>query len=240
MPKSIVMDERDAIVSIGERRLLGALSIPESPKGVVLFAHGSGSGRNSPRNRFVASELSQAGFATFLLDLLDPEEAEEQDKVFDSLLLARRLLKAAEWLRKDEDTRGLPIGLFGASTGAAAALLAAAMQSDFIAAVVSRGGRPDLVLECLHLVRCPTLLMVGADDEPVVTWNREAYAALKCRKELAVIPGATHLVPEPGALEESARRARVWCSRFLSAQQNSEHRVGNYTSHIEAERKASI
>ncbi|HEU5434537.1 MAG TPA: dienelactone hydrolase family protein, partial [Thermomicrobiales bacterium] len=186
-------------------RLGGALSLPEQPLGVILFAHGSGSSRFSTRNRAVAAELQRSGFATLLMDLLSIEE-EAVDRVtahlrFDIGLLATRLVAAIDWLAADPETAGLPLGLFGASTGAAAALVAAAARPARVGAVVSRGGRPDLAGEALPRVEAPTLLIVGGRDEQVIALNESALAALQCAKQLVIVPGATHLFEEPGALE---------------------------------------
>jgi putative phosphoribosyl transferase len=200
----------------GHHVLHGILGLPEQVFGVVLFAHGSGSGRHSPRNQFVARALQQAGLATLLLDLLEEDEANDRDKVFDIPLLAGRLQSAANWLRDQPETSKLRPGYFGASTGAAAALLAAARQPDRIAAVVSRGGRPDLAAHHLAEVTAPTLLIVGGDDDVVLQLNLQALDQLHCPKELTVIPGATHLFPEPGALEEVARLANNWFGRYLT------------------------
>jgi dienelactone hydrolase len=185
----------------------------------VLFAHGSGSGRHSPRNRHVARVLNEAKLATLLIDLLTPEE-EVLDRLiahlrFDIDLLARRLVHATDWLTHQSDTRRLRIGYFGASTGAAAALLAAAELPDLVGAVVSRGGRPDLAGPALPRVRAPTLLIVGGNDVQVIQLNRIALAQMLCEKQLVIIPGATHLFEEPGALDEVARLAREWFRRHL-------------------------
>jgi putative phosphoribosyl transferase len=188
----------------------GTLTLPTGSSSVVLFAHGSGSGRFSPRNQFVAGELQTAGIGTLLMDLLEPDEEDDREKVFDIELLAERLQGAADWIRDHRETHGLHLGYFGASTGAAAALVAAARQPEGIDAVVSRGGRPDLAAEYLTRVRAPTLLIVGGDDEMVLSLNEEALAMMRCPKQLVVIPGATHLFPEPGALEEVARLASQW------------------------------
>jgi putative phosphoribosyl transferase len=182
----------------------------------VLFAHGSGSGRHSPRNQFVARALHPAGQGTLLIDLLEEEEAEDRDNVFDIGLLAGRLGSAADWLALEAATKNLPLGLFGASTGAAAALVAAANRPDQVRAVVSRGGRPDLAWNELPAVRAPTLLIVGGFDHGVIELNERALARLRCPKEMVVIPGATHLFPEPGALEEVARLAGDWFNRHLA------------------------
>lgn len=200
----------------GRVRLDGILGMPEAPLGVVLFAHGSGSGRFSPRNNFVARQLQDGSLATLLIDLLDPMESEDRHKVFDIDLLADRLLLAKAWLAHDPRTAHLRIGYFGASTGAGAALQAAACDPAMIAAVVSRGGRPDLAEPYLSKVTAPTLLIVGGDDEPVIDMNREAYALLRCEKEFVIVPGATHLFEEPGTLEQVADQARQWFQRHLA------------------------
>jgi putative phosphoribosyl transferase len=199
------------------RRLEGVLHVPAGAVGVVVFAHGSGSGRHSPRNQFVAGALREAGLATLLLDLLEEEEAADRDKVFDIDLLAERLQAAADWLAADPQTRALRLGYFGASTGAGAALVAAAQRPGAVGAVVSRGGRPDLARAALPEVQAPTLLIVGGDDGVVVQLNEDALRRLRCPKSLVVIPGATHLFPEPGALEEVARLAADWFRRNLTA-----------------------
>jgi putative phosphoribosyl transferase len=206
--------EWEVQIPAGRLHLEGVLAVPERPHGVVAFAHGSGSGRFSPRNQFVARQLQQAGLATLLLDLLTPEEAEDRARVFDIDLLAGRLAAAAAWLAECPDTRDLPLGYFGASTGAAAALKAAAGQDD-VRAVVSRGGRPDLAWEELPVVTAPTLLLVGGRDYEVLRLNEKALARLQCPKRLTVIPGATHLFEEPGTLEEVARLAAEWFTEHL-------------------------
>jgi putative phosphoribosyl transferase len=183
---------------------------------VVVFAHGSGSGGFSPRNQFVAEVLQKEGLGTLLLDLLEEEEAEDRRKVFDIELLAHRLQSAADWLRGQPETHDLGLGYFGASTGAAAALVAAARYPAPVRAVVSRGGRPDLAWDDLPTVRAPTLLIVGGADEEVLRLNEQALDHLRCPKGLVVIPGATHLFPEPGALEEVARLAKEWFGRHLT------------------------
>jgi putative phosphoribosyl transferase len=199
--------------------LSGDLVIPAEAAGIVVFAHGSGSGRHSPRNRYVAGVLQQGDLATLLLDLLT--EAEEEVDVrtrrlrFDIDLLAGRLREAADWVRHDPATRDLPLGVFGASTGAAAAVIAAAEIPDVVAAVVSRGGRPDLAGAALPRVQCPTLLIVGGEDYPVIDLNRQAMAQMRCTKALSIVPGATHLFEEPGALEEVSMLALNWFSRSL-------------------------
>ncbi|MFO0841444.1 MAG: phosphoribosyltransferase family protein [Gemmataceae bacterium] len=202
-------------VPVGPWVIRGDLRVPDNATGVVLFAHGSGSGRHSPRNRLVARRLEEAGLATCLVDLLDEEEGQDRAKVFDVGLLGWRVVELIQWLGGHPLTRELPLGLFGASTGAAAALIAAAEKPDLVQAVVSRGGRPDLAEAALPLVQAPSLLIVGENDEPVVAQNGEALAALCCHKELAVVPGATHLFPEPGALEAVADLAAGWFVRHL-------------------------
>jgi len=196
--------------------LPGRLTLPESSIGLVLFAHGSGSSRFSPRNIFVASVLHEAWIGTLLFDLLTPQEEIDRTNVFDIRLLADRLMAAMRFVAQHEQTRHLPIGLFGASTGAAAALVAAAERPG-VAVVVSRGGRPDLAGPALAQVHAPTLLIVGGNDVEVLLLNRQALAALPCEKRLAIVPGATHLFEEPGALEEAARVAAEWCARHLGA-----------------------
>jgi putative phosphoribosyl transferase len=191
-------------------QLKGTLSLPAECQSIVVFAHGSGSGRFSPRNQFVAHTLQTAGIGTLLMDLLEEDEEDDREKVFDIELLAGRLQSAADWLGRQGETRACRLGYFGASTGAAAALVAAARRPQEIDAVVSRGGRPDLAADCLGRVKAPTLLIVGGNDDVVIALNEEALAMLRCPKQLVVIPGATHLFPEPGALEEVARLAANW------------------------------
>ena len=207
--------ERLIKVTHGQARLEGMLGLPEGARGVVAFAHGSGSGRFSPRNQFVARELRKNGLATLLVDLLENWESDDREKVFDIDLLTRRLLAATDWLKADAQTNSLSIGYFGASTGAAAALQAAAERPDVVKAVVSRGGRPDLAADYLGRVEAPTLLIVGGDDVPVIALNREALDLLPGTKELTIIPGATHLFEEPGALERVAAAAREWFEEYL-------------------------
>jgi len=200
-------------------RLGGNLAVPHGARGAVLFAHGSGSSRFSRRNRLVAQTLQQGGFATLLMDLLTPHEEEAERFTrhlrFDIELLADRLAGAVEWLSHDEETRGLPVGLFGASTGAAAALVTAAREPDRVSAVVSRGGRPDLAGELLIEVRAPTLLIVGGADDVVLDLNRQALAMLRAEKQLEIVPGATHLFEEPGALEVVGALAAQWFADHL-------------------------
>lgn len=202
--------DEDIQVPLGERELSGHLTIPENPLGLVIFAHGSGSSRRSPRNRFVAEVLNRAGLGTLVFDLLTSEEEIDRSRVFDIELLSRRLLDATRWLTGRPDVAGLRIGYFGASTGAAAALRAAADPSVAIAAVVSRGGRPDLAGAALAAVRAPTLLIVGGHDHLVLELNRLAAQEMSCETALTVVPGATHLFAEPGALEKVAELARDW------------------------------
>jgi putative phosphoribosyl transferase len=207
--------EQPIDVRIGNIRLLGILGLPPSLAGLVLFAHGSGSGRLSPRNTLVARALQQGGYATLLIDLLEEHEAEDRRKVFDIDLLADRLLGTREWLGKEPLTRNLRVGYFGASTGAGAALQAAARKPEAVAAVVSRGGRPDLAAPYLLRVTAPTLLIVGGLDTPVIEMNEEAYQQLSCAKELVIVPGATHLFEEPGTLEQVAGLALGWFRRYM-------------------------
>jgi len=200
----------------GTIRLEGMLELPQRATGVVVFAHGSGSSRHSPRNNYVALVLRNAGLGTLLIDLLTPQEDGDPETRFDIPRLTHRLLTATHWLQDEKDTRTLPVGYFGASTGAAAALAAAAAEGPEIAAVVSRGGRPDLAGEqALTRVPCPTLLLVGGDDQAVMVLNQQALAALRCEKKMVVVPGATHLFEEPGALEQVARHAATWLSTFM-------------------------
>jgi putative phosphoribosyl transferase len=199
----------------GPTRLAGDLTVPEGASAVVIFAHGSGSSRRSARNRHVASVLNDAGLGTLLFDLLTKEEETDRGHVFDIGLLGGRLAEVTRWVRAQPRTAGMAIGYFGASTGAAAALWAAAEPGAGIAAVVSRGGRPDLAGARLSAVTAPTLLIVGGDDEDVLDLNRHARAALRCPSDLAVVPGATHLFEEPGTLDAAARLARDWFTRHL-------------------------
>ncbi len=197
----------------------GDLNLPAGARGLVLFAHGSGSSRKSPRNQYVAGALNQGSIATLLMDLLTADE-EAEDLVtghlrFDIPLLAERVVGATDWLRQNPHTRDLAIGYFGASTGAAAALSAAAVRPDAVRAIVSRGGRPDLAGGSLADVRAPTLLVVGGHDELVIRMNQDALAQLRVEKKLQIIPGATHLFEEPGALEQVAALARGWFEKYL-------------------------
>ncbi len=200
--------------------LEGSLTLPDRPSGVVIFAHGSGSSRHSPRNTYVANTLHEQGIATLLFDLLTVREDQDYDNRFNIVLLTTRLLAATIWVRQQADTERLPLGYFGASTGAAAALRAAAAPGNDIAAVVSRGGRPDLAgIEPLERVTSPTLLIVGGNDEPVISLNEQAFAHLSCEKKLSIVPGATHLFEEPGTLEQVAQQAADWFSRWFAVKQ---------------------
>jgi putative phosphoribosyl transferase len=202
-------------IPIDSIKLEGSLALPRQSPGLVVFAHGSGSSRFSPRNNFVARVLREAGIGTLLMDLLTEEEDEVYQTRFNIHLLSERLLLATSWLQKQPPTKDLLIGYFGASTGAAAALKAAAVVGSKIGSVVSRGGRPDLAEEALSRVQSPTLLIVGGNDDIVIKLNREAYAKLKGKKQLVIVPGATHLFEEPGTLEEVARLATNWFKQYL-------------------------
>lgn len=203
-------------VEVGPNRLLGLLSIPDRAKGLVIFAHGSGSGRLSPRNNYVARELQVAGYATLLLDLLTESEESHRANVFDMQLLASRLIEATDWASRDPRVSGLAIGYFGASTGAGAALLAAAFKDGRIGAIVSRGGRPDLAGSALQHVKAPTLLLVGSLDTEVIKLNRSAYSQLDCAKELTIVDGASHLFEEPGTLDAVVAEAIRWFDTHLA------------------------
>jgi putative phosphoribosyl transferase len=221
MQQPTTREEGYVRIMSGGVTLHGNLLIPERARGLVAFAHGSGSSRHSPRNRYVAEALRRAGLATLLFDLLTLDE-EAEDPItgkqrFDIDLLARRLVGATDWLQSQEKARRLRLGYFGASTGAAAALVAAAEKADIIGAVVSRGGRPDLAAPVLDRVKAPTLLIVGGNDFPVIEMNRQALVRLKVAKELAIVPGATHLFEEPGALERVAGLAGDWFNKYLAA-----------------------
>jgi putative phosphoribosyl transferase len=210
-------NERLVRIASGEVLLEGMLEIPPAAQGVVLFAHGSGSSRHSPRNNFVAARLREQGLATLLIDLLTPEEDRDYERRFDIALLAERLHFATRWLVAEATTQEMRLGLFGASTGAAAALQLAASIPSKIAAVVSRGGRPDLAGQVsLERVKAPTLLIVGGDDTEVLRLNEMAYAHLRCEKSLFIVPGATHLFEEPGTLEIAASHAAEWFTTHLS------------------------
>lgn len=211
--------EEEVKVKFGELTLNGNLVLPKDAKGIILFAYGAGSSRFSPRERYVAGEFNKDGFATLLMDLLTQEEEEIDNQTrefrFDIPLLAERLVGATEWLKKNPSTKKLPIGLFGASTGAAACLIAAAKLPDYAKAVISRGGRPDLAMEHLTKVKAPTLLIVGGEDTEVIELNKIALKELKCEKKLEIIPGATHLFEESGKLEKVAQLAAKWFLKHL-------------------------
>lgn len=211
------MSETAARLTRGTLSLEGVLGLPAQAIGIVIFAHGSGSGRFSPRNNFVARYLQQGQVATLLLDLLTADEADDRRKVFDIDLLADRVLLAKGWLEQDDRTKSLGIGYFGASTGAAAALQAASHDPSSIRAVVSRGGRPDLAEPYLPSVTAPTLLIVGGDDEPVIAMNRTACRLLTCPNRLMIVPGASHLFEEPGTLEQVAEHALAWFQHYFHA-----------------------
>jgi len=218
-------DREERLVRVAAARVLleGNLTLPEGARGIVLFAHGSGSSRFSPRNCYVAQQLNREKLATLLVDLLSPEEEAVDLRTarlrFNIGLLAERLVRVTDWLVRQPDTRPLRIGYFGASTGAAAALVAAAERPQIVRAIVSRGGRPDLAGPALARVEAPTLLIVGGDDTPVIELNRAALAQLRCEKRLVIVPGATHLFEEPGALDEVARLARQWSERHLAREE---------------------
>lgn len=208
-------------INVGKVTLEGNLLVPRNARGLVLFAHGSGSSRFSSRNRSVAEELRSGGLGTLLIDLLTQEEEQIDMRTahlrFDIELLAQRLVGTARWLAQNPETSRMKVGLFGASTGGGAALVAAARLPDRIAAVVSRGGRPDLAGEALPLVKAPTLLIVGGNDVPVIAMNREAYEKMNCERKLEIVPRASHLFEEPGALEQVARLAREWFQKYVAA-----------------------
>ncbi len=213
MPK--LNEAREYAVEIGSHHLEGMLTIPKDAKGIVIFAHGSGSSRLSPRNTRVARNLNDRGLATLLFDLLTDNEAVYRANVFDIPLLGTRVAEAVRWTRDNADTTDLSIGLFGSSTGAAAALVAAVQMPDDVAAVVSRGGRPDLAGDFLSSVRAATLLIVGGADYGVIELNEQAFALLDCEKRLEIVPGATHLFEEPGKLDEVVELAGRWFEAHL-------------------------
>ncbi len=218
-PKQNKIQERSVQINFGRVRLEGDLAIPPEAKSIILFAHGSGSSRLSSRNRFVAKHLQGEGLATLLFDLLTPDE-EKIDNYnmrlrFDIELLADRLSGATEWLKSQKEIAKMPVGYFGASTGAAAALIAATTHTDSVQAIVSRGGRPDLASRALGLIHVPTLLIVGGDDYEVITLNEQAMEKMKSTKKIVIVPGATHLFEEPGALESVAKLASSWFLQYL-------------------------
>ncbi len=228
MPASQPVQTESILIPLDSEAVLqGDLGIPPGARGMVIFAHGSGSSRHSPRNRYIAQELQQAGLATLLFDLLTAEEEQLDDYTrqyrFDIGLLAERLVASSDWLALNPLTRPLEQAYFGASTGAAAALVAAAQLPARVRAVVSRGGRPDLAGDALEKVRAPTLLIVGGWDVEVLRLNQQAFERLNCRKKLVVVPGATHLFEEPGKLEEVARLARDWFAQHLGVAKGADH-----------------
>jgi dienelactone hydrolase len=213
---------REVMIPLDSITLAGELNVPAGGEGLVIFAHGSGSSRHSPRNQYVAQVIQGEGIGTLLFDLLTQEEEKIDLRTrhlrFDIGLLARRLVEATEWVEKQKETGHLRIGYFGASTGGGAALVAAAELGDQIGAVVSRGGRPDMAGEALPQVVSPTLLIVGGFDDVVIRLNEEALSKLQCVKEMKIVPGATHLFEEPGKLEEAAQMAADWFQKYLRAQ----------------------
>ncbi len=219
--KAIHAQESAVEIRIGDKTIMGNLTIPQGAQSIVLFAHGSGSSRFSPRNKYVAGMLHESNIATLLIDLLTMEEENVDEATgqfrFDVDMLAQRLVDVTEWLRSEPATMNLRIGYFGASTGAAAALIAAAKLLDNIKAVVSRGGRPDLADEHLAKVRAPTLLIVGGDDPEVLELNKQALKQIRTEKKLEIVPGATHLFEEPGTLHEAAILAREWFAKYIPA-----------------------
>jgi putative phosphoribosyl transferase len=206
----------EVTLGVEAQHLSGSLDVPPDSRGIVIFAHGSGSSRLSPRNVQVARDLNDAGLATLLFDLLTPAESDDRRNVFDLVLLGRRLVAATGWVRRQDPVGPLRIGYFGASTGAAAALVAAAELGDGIGAVVSRGGRPDLAIPVLDRVTAPTLLIVGGDDVPVIGMNEQAQRHLRRENALEIVPGATHLFEEPGALERVSELASDWFTKHLT------------------------
>ena len=214
------MKNLDISIPLSSVILKGDLVIPENAIGIVIFSHGSGSSRHSPRNRQVAEILQKQNMGTFLFDLLTEEENDNYENRFNIDLLVSRLIGATEWLMEHENKKDLPIGYFGASTGAAAALRAAAYFGKNIKALVSRGGRPDLVLSALHLVLAPTLLIVGQLDVPVIQMNKQAYDELESIKEMKIIPGAKHLFEEPGKLNEVTELAIEWYKKYFAEEEN--------------------
>jgi pimeloyl-ACP methyl ester carboxylesterase len=225
--------EKPVHVKIGKIVLEGNLAIPTGSEGIVLFAHGSGSSRHSPRNQYVAGVLQQAGLSTLLIDLLTVAEervdAYTMHLRFDIGLLAQRLSGATNWLADNEETRHLNVGYFGASTGAAAALVSATKHPDMIRAVVSRGGRPDLAGPSLPHVKAPTLLIVGGDDSPVIELNEQAREQMRTECKIVIVPGATHLFEEPGKLEEVAKLATDWFAKHLTKVKTAKNKAGNYS-----------
>lgn len=217
----VATDEREVEVVVEGARLPGFLGVPKDARGIVVFCHGSGSSRHSDRNRFVASALRRRRMGTLLFDLLTSEEGEDRRLVFDIAKLAGRTKGAVKWLRERPETEGRAIGLFGASTGAAAALVAEA-RSAGVAAIVSRGGRPDLAEEALEIVRAPTMLIIGGQDHACIPLNQDSFERLACEKRYEVVDGATHLFEEPGTLERAAQLAGDWFERWFARDQERE------------------
>jgi len=217
--RKATIEETEVTIPVGKAVVYGNLTVPNRAKGIVLFAHGSGSSRFSTRNTQVAREINAAGIATLLIDLLTREEETVDEFTgefrFNIDLLARRLVHATEWVGKNPDTKSLAVGYFGASTGAAAALIAAAKLPERVKAIVSRGGRPDLAEQHLPNVKAPTLLIVGGDDTQVIELNEQASRQMRAERKIVVVPGATHLFEEPGKLEEVARLAISWFSKYI-------------------------
>jgi putative phosphoribosyl transferase len=228
--QALAGENLETLIHLTNTTLRGFLEVPVNAKGLVLFVHGSGSGRKSPRNQFVARVLQEANMATLLVDLLDESEENNRQLVFDIPFLADRLREIEDWIAEDPLLVQLPLGLFGASTGAAAALTAAAGDDSLVRAVVSRGGRPDLASDDLSQVKAPTLLIVGGEDEPVLNWNQRAFDKLNCIKQIVVIKGATHLFEESGALEQVAAHAQNWFDYHLSCEAQKSNRGQNRTS----------
>lgn len=226
------MYEKLVNIKIGKIVLEGNLAVPKSSEGIVLFAHGSGSSRHSPRNQYVAGVLQEAGLSTLLIDLLTVAEervdAYTMHLRFDIGLLAQRLAGATDWLVNNHETGHLNIGYFGASTGAAAALVAATKHLDVVKAIVSRGGRPDLAGSSLPDVKAPTLLIVGGDDTPVIDLNEQAREQMQTECKIAIVPGATHLFEEPGKLEQVAKLATDWFAKYLTKSKDVRNKAGNY------------
>jgi pimeloyl-ACP methyl ester carboxylesterase len=214
-------------VAIGKKRLAGILALPKAPDGLVIFAHGSGSSRFSVRNRYAANKLGQSGFATLLFDLLTAAEGDDRRNGFDIPLLGARAVEAIDWAGADPRTSGRPIGLFGASTSAGAASVAAAQRPDAVAAIVSRGGRPDLADRALGEVRAPTLLIVGGDDREVLAVNAAARKAMHCKTSLKVVPGAGHLFEEQGTLDQALAAAVEWYESHLRGKRSFSHEKGH-------------
>lgn len=202
-------------ISVKNAELEGDLTIPDQAKGLILFLHGSGSSRKSSRNQFVANYLNQQGFATLLFDLLTEQEYDVFDNRFNMNLLSARLYETTQWVKNQDQLKKLPLGYFGASTGAASAIFAAAVLKDVVKAIVSRGGRPDLAEPVLGKLQVPVLLVVGSEDRGVLELNQQALQSMNCEKEITLVNGATHLFEEPGALDEVARLASLWFAKYL-------------------------